>query len=140
MPATSFSLQAGNITACQYSGAVVPAVAGPGAVGAVAVGSDVFLFSGPGRLQYIIPHATYLSLSGVAVNLYDGAAALSGGPIAAQSHIPLGGLAAGAGVSGQLIMAGVPIPMGVPFNSGLIINSRSGQTGVTIVWSSGPSI
>ena len=138
MSATVFTSQQGNLTAAQYSGAVVPVVAG--ATGSVAVGSDVFLFSGPGRLQYIIPHQTYLSLSGVAINIYDGAAAVSGGPIAASGHIPLGGLFAGAGVSGQLILQNQPIPLGIPFNSGLVINSRSGQCGVTLVWSSGGAV
>lgn len=135
MSALIYSTINGNYRAAQFSGAVAPAVTG--AVGSVAVGSDVFLFSGPGVLNAVIPHQGFLTMSGVQLNIYDGAAAVSGGPIAASGHVPLGAVPAAFGVSGQLSAAGVPIIYNTPFNSGLIFNSRSGQTGVTIVWTSG---
>lgn len=136
MSLVAFTNQDGTYTASIYSGAVAPTVT-TGAPAVVAVGSDVLLQSGPGRLIAVVPHGTFLALSGVQTNLYDGAAAVSGGPIAASGHVYLGGLAAAYGVSGQITPAGTPVLINVPFNSGLVINSRSGQTGVTIVWSSG---
>jgi hypothetical protein len=138
MSALTFTNQQGTYTAAIYSGAVAPSV--KSAITSVAVGSDVLLQSGPGRLVALVPHATYLTLSGVQFNAYDAGAPVSGGPIAASGHIPLGGLAAAAGVSGQVALAGVPVVLNIPFNSGLVVNSRSGQPGVTVVWTSGPSV
>lgn len=116
-----------------YSGQVAPLVArsGPGMSFA---GSDVQLQAGNGRLNAIIPHQTYLTLSGLNINLYDAALPVSGGPVVASGHIPLGGLPTGFGVSGQLAQANVPILFDIPFWSGLCINSRSGQIGCTVIW------
>lgn len=127
-----YQVNAGFQAASIYSGQVAPVLTG--APGAVANGSDVLLFSGQGRVSHIIPHASFLTLSGVQVNLYDASAPISGGPLATFGHIPLGGLAAGWGVSGQISPAGTPVVLNTPFSSGLCINSRSGQPGVTVVW------
>lgn len=127
-----YHTEGGVRAAAIYSGQVAPALTGAG--GAVAAGSDVLLFSGNGRLNTLIPHATFLSLSGVAVNFYDAAAPVSGGPIAASGHLPLGSLPAAFGVSGQLVAAGTPLHLNVPFSGGLCVNSRSGQVGFTAVW------
>lgn len=128
----------GTRRAAQYSGAVSPSIVG--AAGTVAVGADVLVVSGPGRVISITPHQTYLSLSGVAISLYDGAGAVSGGPVAASGHIPLGGIPAAFGVSGQVVQSHVPIALNMPFFSGLCINSRSGQVGATISWMPDPTL
>lgn len=136
MAIISQQLVPGTLTAAQYSGAVVPVVRTT--VPSAAVGSDVFLHSGPGRLHCIIPTgAAVLSLSGVPVNVYDGAAAVSGGPLSTSGHVPLGTVGGPFGASGQFTQPGVAVVYNVPFNSGLIFNSRSGQSAVTIVWTSG---
>ena len=116
-----------------FSGAVAPLLARSGSSNTVA-GSDVLLQAGAGRLNAIIPHVSVLAMSGVAVNLYDAVTPVSGGPVPASGHIPLGGLVGAFGVSGQLTPANTPIPLNVPFYSGLCINSRLGQPGVTVVW------
>ncbi len=129
------TVQGGFKTAAIFSGAVAPALTS--APGAVAVGSDVLFQSGQGRLWAVIPHQSYLAMSGVLAQFYDAAAPVSGGPIPASGHIPLGAAAAAYGVSGQLTPAGIPFsfPGGIPFQSGLCYNSRSGQPGVTVIWS-----
>ena len=123
-------------SAAIFSGQVAPALTA--ASGAVAVGSDVLFQSGPGRLWAIIPHGPgVLALSGVGANFYDAPAPVSGGPIPASGHIPLGGIPGPFGASGLLTSPNNPIayPGGVPFKQGLCYNSRSGQVGVTVVWS-----
>lgn len=121
----------GTKTGSIYSGQVAPALTGTS--GGVAVGSDVLLQSGPGRLVGVLTHTTYLSLSGVAINFYDAAAPVSGGPVAASGHRPVGVVPGAYGVSGQV--AG-PIfqPFNIPFLNGLCVNSRSGQVGFTASW------
>lgn len=139
MPVRPFySPRGGFETEAIYSGQVAPALTGT-RNGAFAVGSDVMFCSGTGRLNAIIPHQTVFALSGVAGTIYDAARPVSGGPIAASGHIPLGNiLALPAGnkiaLSGDQLIAGVPQVIDVPFQSGLCYNSRSGQTGVTFVW------
>jgi hypothetical protein len=132
MPEPIYYTTGGFETAAIYSGQVAPSLTS--APGAVAVGSDVLFQSGPGRLISITPHQTFLSLSGQALPFYDGAAPVSGGPLPASGHIFLGGLPNGFGVSGQIVPAGIPIPINLTFNSGLCYNSRSGQPGVTVHW------
>lgn len=116
-----------------YSGGVSPIVA-RSSTGMAFAGSDVQLQVGGGRLNSIIPHVTVIALSGVVLTLYDAALPVSGGPVAASGHIQLGGLAGPSGVSGLIYAANEPIHFNVPFYSGLCLNSRSGQPGVTIVW------
>lgn len=132
------TITGGTRRAAQYSGAVAPAIVGT--PGVITVGPDVQLASGPGRVISITPHQTVFTLSGVVLNLYDGAGPVSGGPVAASGHIPLGGLTAPGGVSGQVSLAQTPIPLGLPFFSGLCMNSRSGQPGATITWMPDPTL
>src|SRR5690349_10676039 len=131
MPQPHYEVQGSFKSAAIFSGQVAPGL--NAAPGAVAVGSDVLLQSGQGRLWAVIPHQTVLSLSGVAITLYDAAAPVSGGPLYTSGHIPLGGFGAPGGLSGQVTLANGIINFvgGVPFSSGLCVNSRSGQVGAT---------
>lgn len=133
MPVVPIQYTAGGTRAAAiYSGQVAPGLTA--APGAAAVGSDVILHSGPGRLVGAIPHQTYLTLSGhVSLKLYDGLP-VSGGPLYASGHVLLADLGVAGGVSGAVSYAGQMIPLDVPFNSGLSLNSRSGQIGYTFVW------
>lgn len=121
----------GGIAATFYSGMAAPALTG--AYGAVAVGSDVLIFSGAGRLKDILTIGTILSLSGVQTTFYDAGAPVSGGPIPASGHRIIGVLPAAFGVSGQVLGPG-PFGYDIPFNSGLCFNSRSGQLGFTVTY------
>lgn len=134
MPQPHYEVQGGFKTAAIYSGQVAPGL--NAAPGAVAVGSDVLLQSGGGRLWKVIIHQAVLTLSGVNMPIYDGAAAVSGGPLYTSGHILLSALGGPGGASGQFTASGeVNFQGGLPFNSGLIVNSRSGQPGATFVWS-----
>ena len=127
--------QGGYRTAAIYSGANAPGLTA--ATGAVAVGSDVLLWSGPGRLDSVVLHT--LVQSGVAINFYDAVAAVSGGPIYASGHVPL------ANVPGTVLpplgsglfaaVAPTAFFFGTPFFNGLCVNSRSGQVGFTATFS-----
>lgn len=141
-------------TATMYSGAVAPGLTG--AYGAVATGSDVLLFSGPGRLDSITLNpaggagATVSPMfSGVALPIifYDAGTVSSGGPFSASGHKIIGftpavatlvaGLPVNSGPSqlpGQDLLGGIVHQIGVPFMSGLAFNSRSGQLGFTVAW------
>lgn len=124
-----------------YSGAVAPSVLS--APNAFAVGSDVMLQSGAGRLDLIMAHASIQS--GLGVTFYDAAAPVSGGPIPASGHRVVGilppqfntavVLASGSADTGSP-SAGVPIPVGMVFFSGLCCNLKSGQPGFTANWTS----
>lgn len=98
-----------------------------------AVGPDLLVVSGAGRLNQLIPHTT--ALSGQAVICYDSAVAVSGGPIALSGHIPLGSIPASppAGTSGTFQPA-APVVLNTPFFSGLVLTRASGQVGVTVCW------
>ena len=100
-----------------YSGQVAPLVArsGPGMSFA---GSDVQLQAGNGRLNAIIPHQTYLTLSGLNINLYDAALPVSGGPVVASGHIPLGGLPTGFGAWMSSMLAPVALHFALQFFAG----------------------
>ena len=131
MPRQShLSIRGGTKTAAQFSGAVAPAVT----ASVTSVGSDVCLFSGPGRLISMVPHQNFLTLSGVALAVYDSAIPVSGGPIPASGHVPLAVYPAAYGASGQLSTAGQLVEFFTPFANGLCFNSRSGQPGVTFTW------
>lgn len=124
----------GGQAASFYSGAVAPGLTC--APGSVATGSDVLIFSGAGRLKSVTPHQ---QISGVAITFYDGAAAVSGGPLYTSGHKPLGVVPANTfgGGPGETIFGAGPTTYGFgepPFQSGLIFNSRSGQPGFTVTW------
>lgn len=132
--------QGGFNTASIFSGQVAPSLLS--CPGAVAVGADALLFSGAGRLDLAFFHQT--SASGLPIIFYDAAAPVSGGPIPASGHKIVGilpGTQSYAAVSsGQqapslnLPIAGTPVLIQVAFQSGLCVNSRSGQNGFTVCW------
>lgn len=135
MPLKSqYETTGGFQTATIYSGQVAPSLTS--APGAVAVGSDVLLYSGAGRLNSVTTTASYFTLSGVVINLYDAAAPVSGGPIAASGHKVLAVVISPhtTAASGALVPAGQVYSFSQPFTSGLCVNSRSGQMGVTVTW------
>lgn len=118
MPQPTVTNNGGNRVTCVFSGTI----------------GDVVITSGAGRVVAIIPHTT--ALSGQSVILYDGhGAPASGGPFATSGHKILGGIPASppTGASGTF-NAAVPIPLNVPFNSGLICTGRSGQVGFSVLW------
>ena len=127
-----------------YSGAAVP---GLNACynGAFAVGSDVMLWSGAGRLDAVVPHLGSLHSGTVlSIRFYDAGAPVSGGPLYASGHRPiwdspvyLAPLSGGGGIlsSGQLpVVPDISDPFWVsqPFASGLCFNCKSGQGGFTV--------
>ena len=117
MPQPTYTTQGGLRTACVFSGTA---------------GGDALLFSGAGRINYILPHG--VQTSGVAVTFYDSAIAVSGGPLPASGHTIVGVLpATQSPVSGTVFFTnGSPIEVNMSFRSGLCIASRSGQVGVTV--------
>lgn len=130
-----------------YSGSATPALTA--APGAVAVGSDVLLFSGTGRLDTVLVHQhTAAFVSGLLpVVFYDAHAPVAGGPIYASGHKLLAYIpfiqnittASFFGTSGVVpnyaITWGTPVQVGAPFFSGLCCASiRSGQPGFTVTW------
>ncbi len=133
MPRHTLTTVGGTQTGSILSGAVAPTTTGT--VGAFATGSDVMFFSGNGRLDGGFLHQQVNS--GVAVVFYDGAAPVSGGPISASGHKVIGVLLGGgpqvSGFASQFPGAGL-VQFGVPFTSGLCVNSRSGQPGFTITF------
>ncbi len=136
MPRHQLETFAGQYTASVYSGAVVPAVNSNVSGLMATVGSDVQFVSGPGRLATVFVHTnTSQSLSGVAINFYDGFP-VSGGPIVSSGHVLLLTLNGPLGLSGQIgLSTGLPVVIGSPFINGLCYNSRSGQTGITVTFS-----
>lgn len=137
----TYNLVGGNRSAACYSGQVAPTLTGAySGVNAVITGPDVMLQSGKGRLIAVVPHQSVLSLSGVAVSIYDAVAPVSGGPVITSGHSLIAAPGAPWGVSGQMALAGVPITLNVPFTSGLCFNSRSGQVGMTFYWQSEANI
>lgn len=134
MPKHQLQSFGGVNAACVYSGAVAPAPTSGVVVGIT--GSDVQFASGPGRLAVVVPHqTTVFSLSGQAIPFYDAVAPISGGPLPTSGHVLLAQINAPFGVSGQGgAGAGAGIRVDMPFLNGLCYNSRSGQTGVTVSW------
>jgi len=126
-----------------YSGAVVPNLTSCPA-GAFAVGSDVMLQSGPGRLDIVLANSAVQS--GLGVTFYDAAAPVSGGPIPASGHRicgvipPVNNSVAAFVGSGYpdpaALQPGIPIQVSLIFTSGLCVNLRSGQPGFTANWTS----
>ena len=138
MPRHQLKSDAGTRASAIYSGANAPGLTC--APGAVAVGSDVLLFSGAGRLSTVVMHQVLAS--GVAINFYDAVAPISGGPLYTSGHIPMafipGNLGLGTFASGTAIPTS-PSPgafiFNTPFTKGLCVNSRSGQPGFTVTFS-----
>lgn len=140
MPANVFQESFGGTrTGCIFSGAVVPVANGPGAL---VTGSDVMFASGAGQLVDVVINAgiasgnTVATTSGTAIVFYDAAAPVSGGPLQASGHIPL--FTVYMPVTPPTIASGltqpafsVKINVNMPYNSGLCVNSRSGQPGFT---------
>ncbi len=128
----------GTKTAAFYSGQVAPALTG--VTGGVAVGSDVLFWSGQGRLDAVSLHNVLQS--GTNVVFYDAPAPISGGPLASSGHIPLAFIpgnpaaTAASGATGGAYQYGTMIQFGTPFFNGLCLNSRSGQVGFTVQFSS----
>ena len=134
--------QGGFNTASIYSGQVAPVITS--CPGAVAFGSDVLLFSGAGRLDLVM--FTNLIASGQPTFFYDAAPPLSsGGPFSLSGHKILavinqpGTTFISPIASGQNLFVNFPPPglpqlIQMPFQSGLCVNSRSGQAGFTAGW------
>lgn len=96
---------------------------------------DSMIFSGAGRLNSILQHTQMAS--GLAVVLYDGALATSGGPFGLSGHKVIGIVpptwAGGVQGSGSTtVFTGQPVNVDMPFQSGLLVNLRSGQPGFTV--------
>lgn len=123
-------------SAAIYSGANAPGLTA--ATGAVAVGSDVLFWSGGGRLDTVAVHQQVQS--GVNIVFYDSAAAVSGGPIYASGHVPLafvpGGLLTPTASGLAFNVQPSVFQFGTPFFNGLVVNSRSGQVGFTVSFTS----
>lgn len=128
-------------TASIYSGAVAPSLTA--CPGAVAGGSDVLLFSGAGRLDLIMQHQPVQS--GLSIYFYDTGVVTSGGPFPSSGHkiigvlpptwrVPTGVTVASGQTNFVDSQPGFPIQVSMPFQSGLALNSRSGQAGVTVCW------
>ena len=136
----------GWLSAAIYSGAAAPGLnATP--TGTFAVGSDVMLWSGGGRLDAVVPHLGSLHSGTVlGIRFYDAAAPVSGGPLYSSGHKPvydspvyMAPLSGGAGIlsSGNLPVVpdiSDPFQVGQPFQNGLCFNCKSGQGGYTIYW------
>jgi hypothetical protein len=139
------STPGGFQTASIFSGQVAPNLAA--CPGAVAGGSDVLLFSGAGRLDDILQHVQMAS--GQPVFFYDSAVPTSGGPFALSGHkivgvLPgtwAGGIAttASGATAAPTSFVNPVFATRLPFQSGLCVNSRSGQPGFTVAWSPEPA-
>ncbi len=142
-PRSSGDVQTGEIpitrgggrTACLWSGALAPSLAGAPA-GALTSGGHTLLYSGAGRLNTVIPHA-YLN-SGQPVFFYDaGTISVSGISVSGQRIIgivPLSMRATLAVLSGNTqasISWQDKIEIDMPFSSGLCVAAASGAPGFT---------
>jgi hypothetical protein len=109
---------------------------------------DFQIQSGTGRLDELLIFSRYTSGAGANIVFYDAAVATSGGPIVASGHKILAIIPNTLSlVSGQLptpAVSGVstsfspqigPIPIGMPFVSGLCVNLKSGGSPFTITFS-----
>lgn len=134
----------GVVAGSLFSGALFSGTTQPAAsVGAVQLSNagEMLLFSGPGRLNSIVLHASVFVLSGPGTVFYDNGTLTSGGPFAASGHKILANTNApaayallGAAASGYLSPAGAVIAVDMPFASGLALNTKSGAPGFTVSW------
>lgn len=138
--ASSGSVQTGQLTLVrgggrsfsQFSGALITNSALSG-------GGEIMIYSGAGRLDSCIMH-NQLS-SGLVATFYDAAIATSGGPFPLSGHKILfvtpptwaGGTASTSGSA--LAFNPNAVLIGQPFQSGLVVNIRSGNPGWTIDFS-----
>lgn len=134
-----YTVRGGTQTSSIFSGAVAPGIAAC-ISGVTVVGSDVCLYSGAGRLNTLLIHQNMLS-GNTAIFFYDSAVPVSGGPIALSGHkvvfaFPTGLTLASGNVQQQ---PSWPVSIDMPFQSGLCVNSRSGQPGFTAVWTPEPA-
>lgn len=127
-------IRGGGRCATIYSGALAPSlVAAPGATLAGNNSGHVVLFSGAGRINSLVCHQAQLSLSGVPITFYDSAIPhLANGSPAQSGMKILAPLNAAGGVSGQVNLIFPPIPIDLPFQSGLCVVALSGAPGFTV--------
>lgn len=122
VPQPQYESDGGVLTFSNYSGAVGP---------------DLLVVSGPGRLNRILAHTQMQS--GQSVVFYDSGVAASGGPFAASGHNIIGVLPptyGGGFISGQIQATTVgSLKIDMPFRSGLCMSTRSGQPGCTVSYS-----
>lgn len=126
----------GQMTACVWSGALAPSLAGCPA-GSVTSGGHTQLWSGAGRLNTIMPHA-YLN-SGQAVTFYDaGAISVSGISVSGQRFVGIvpqsmrAPLAVLSGNTQATVAWQDAIQIDMPFSSGLCVSAASGAPGFTV--------
>ena len=95
---------------------------------------DTLIYSGAGRVNNYIMHTQLLS--GIPAVIYDAALVTSGGPFGLSGHKfifstpPTWGGSAGSGVNIPFNPAAQNVDM--PFQSGLCVNTRSGNAGFTV--------
>lgn len=122
----------GMATATVYSGGLLAPGSGFLPAGAVKTADQILLVSGPGRLNTIVPLNSVFALSGVPNIFYDSTVvARSGGPVSESGYRTLALLNAPNGQSGLLTFT-APIPVDMPFTSGLSVSCVSGTTGFTV--------
>lgn len=128
-------LQAMSIYSGMASGvSLAAAVANAG--NAVAVGADVLLVSGAGKIKDVILHQQ--QLSGLGITFYDAGIVASGGPFVSSGTKVVAIIPAG--TTFITTASGLYQPLGnsqvfnfdKPFQSGLCVNLKSGQPGFTV--------
>lgn len=92
-------------------------------------GGHAVYWSGPGRLNYVIPHQ---AISGVQGQVYDSAAVAASGVASVTAAILAIIPANTIGWNGSLGAGPFPIESPLPFSSGLALNLASGCAGVTL--------
>lgn len=127
--ASSGSVQTGELTFTEGGGRVTCFFSG-------STLGDTLIFSGAGRVNVVTMHTQMQS--GVSAFIYDAAVATSGGPFGLSGHKMIyatpptwGGAASG--VYLPLNPAGVLVDK--VFQSGLCVNTRSGNAGFSFSWS-----
>lgn len=121
-PRASGDVQTGQIHMTQGGGRAHTIYSG------LPASADLMVHQGAGRLDAIHPH---MSQSGVGTIIYDGAVATSGGPFAASGHKILAVIPANFHTPFLNSFPAI-IPIGAPYQSGLIVAVKSGQIGVTL--------
>lgn len=126
----------GEQTACIWSGALAPSLAGCPA-GSVTSGGHTLLVTGPGRLHKIIPHG--IITSGQPVTFYDaGQITVSGISVSGQRFIGIipprsrSTLALASGALDTVVSWQDVIKVDMPFTSGLCVAAASGAPGFSV--------